>query len=203
MPTAKPASRPLAFDLRVSLQFIQPEIWRLIRVPHDIRMDRLHDVLQAAFGWEESHLHQFHLIDAEGGMAGYVGRTDLRGPFDYLDDGPKMQDETKRLLKNFLERPGDRIGYEYDFGDSWLHAITLATVEPQASRLTRAACLEGARSGPPEDCGGPPGYEHLLKVLKKPRHPERAEMIEWLGDDFDPTAFDPAAINRELARMKV
>ena len=107
-----------AYDIWVSLMHIQPEIWRLIRVPADIRMDRLHDVLQVAFGWTDSHLHQFHVIDAKGGTKAYIGRPDP----DFAGTTP-TQDETKSLLKNFLTNPGDRIGYEYDFGDGWLHEI--------------------------------------------------------------------------------
>jgi hypothetical protein len=197
------ASRHLAFDLRVSLQYLQPEIWRLIRVPHDIRMDHLDQVLQMAFGWTNSHLHQFHLIDGEGNITGYVGRPDPDLPGDFLRRRPSTQDETKRLLKNFIEKAGDRIGYEYDFGDSWLHDITLAAVHEQTARLTSPLCLDGARAGPPEDCGGPPGFEHLLDVLKKPKHREYAEMEGWLGDEYDPAAFDLAGINRALARLRI
>ena len=197
------ASRPVAHDLRISLQYLQPEIWRLIRVPHDIRMDRLHHVLQMAFGWTNSHLHQFHLIDGAGNITGYVGKPDPDSPGDFLGRRSPTQNEAKRLLKNFIEKPGDRIGYEYDFGDSWLHDLTLAAVHEQTTRLTSPLCLDGARSGPPEDCGGPPGFEHLLDVLKKPKHREHAEMKGWLGDDFDPAAFDLTGINRALARTKV
>jgi hypothetical protein len=95
-----------AYEIRVTLMHIRPEIWRLIRVPSDIRMDRLHDVLQVAFGWTDSHLHQFHVIDAKGGTKAYVGRPNP----DFAGSTP-TQDETKRLLKKFLAKPGDRLGY--------------------------------------------------------------------------------------------
>jgi hypothetical protein len=196
-------SAPLSFDLRVSLRWIQPGIWRLIRVPHDIRMDRLHNVLQVAFGWTDSHMHQFHLIDAEGSVKGYVGRPDPESPSAFIGMRTPTQDETKRLLKNFVAKTGDRIGYEYDFGDSWLHEITVAAVHEQSARLTMPLCLDGARACPPDDCGGPPGYEHLLEVLKKPKHREHVELREWVGDDFDPEAFDLATVTRLLGRVKV
>jgi hypothetical protein len=202
MLTAKSSSRHLSFDLRVSLQFIEPEIWRLIRVPHDIRMDRLHAVLQIAFGWTNSHLHQFHVLNADRRITGYVGKPGPDFPDNAFGQCPLTQDETKRLLKNFLAKAGDRIGYEYDFGDSWLHEITLIVVHEPAVRLTAAQCLNGARAGPPDDCGGPPGYAHLLEVLKKPNHPERTEMVEWLGDDFDPAAFDLQAINKTFVHCR-
>ena len=203
MPSTKRSSCHLAFDLRISLRYLQPEIWRLIRVPHDIRMDRLDQVVQIAFGWTNSHMHQFHLINGEGKITGYVGKPDPDSPGVFLGRRPPTQDETKRLLKNFLEKPGDRIGYEYDFGDSWLHDITLAAVHEQTARLTSPLCLDGARAGPPEDCGGPPGFEHLLEVLKKPRHREYVEMRDWLGDEFDPAAFDLAGSNRALACLRI
>jgi len=202
MPAAK-SSPPLAFDLRVTLYYLQPEIWRLLRVPHDIRMDRLHAVLQMGFGWTNSHLHQFHLFDGTGKITGYVGQPDPDSPSVFLGRRPPTQDETKRRLENFIEKPGDRIGYEYDFGDSWLHEITLAAVESQLRRLAHAVCLDGARACPPEDCGGPPGYERLLGILKKPKHPEYADTIEWLGSSFDPASFDLAATNRALAQVRV
>ncbi len=175
---------------------IQPEIWRLIRVPADIRMDRLHDVLQAAFGWTDSHLHQFHVIDAKGGTKAYIGRPDP----DFAGTTP-TQDETKRLLKNFLTNAGDRIGYEYDFGDGWLHEVKLAAVHGQSAKLSTALCLDGARACPPEDCGGVPGFQHVLAASTNPRRAEK-DLLEWLGD-YDPAAFDLAAVNRVLARRRV
>jgi hypothetical protein len=197
-------SRPLAFELRLSLFHVRPEVWRLIRVPRDIRMDRLDRVIQAAFGWTNSHMHQFHLIDAKGSTKGYVGRPDpdpdaASGLFGRR---PPTQDETKRILKNFLAKPGDRIGYEYDFGDGWLHSIELIAVHPQATRMTAAICLDGARACPPEDCGGPPGYEQLLETVANPKAPDHAEMKDWLGE-FDAAAFELAATNRALARIKL
>ncbi|MBK9990212.1 MAG: plasmid pRiA4b ORF-3 family protein [Verrucomicrobia bacterium] len=193
----------LAYDLRVTLLHLSKETWRLVRVPHDIRMDRLDQVLQAAMGWTNSHMHQFHLFTPEGEITGYVGRPDPDSPAAFLGRQPPTQDETKRLLKNFLAKPGDRIGYEYDFGDSWLHEITLAAVEPLEKRLSRAACLDGARACPPEDCGGPPGYDNLLKIIKKPKHPEYESMIEWVGEGFDPAAFDLASTNEMVGCSKV
>lgn len=203
MSPARPRPLPLAFDLRVSLRYVQPEVWRLVRVPHDVRMDRLHRVLQAAFGWTNSHLHQFPLIDAKGDVTGYVGEPDPDSPGVSLGLRTPTQDETKRLLKNFFGKSGDRIGYEYDFGDSWLHEIALAAVHEQTARLTTPLCLDGGRAAPPEDCGGPPGFEHLLDVLNKPKHREYAEMRDWVGGEYDPAAFDLAGINRVLARLKV
>ena len=50
-----------AVRLHVSLAEIEPEIWRRLVVPADWTLDRLHPVLQAAFGWTDSHLHEFRI----------------------------------------------------------------------------------------------------------------------------------------------
>ena len=197
-----PAAAPLAFDLRIRVSHITPEIWRLVRVPHDVRMDRLHGILQAVFGWTNSHLHQFQICDERGKVHTFVTMSEPENPDAGFGRKINTRDETTCTLNEFLAKPGDRIGYEYDFGDGWLHEITLAAVLPQVTRLTRAMCLDGARAGPPEDCGGPPGYENLLRVVANPKHKEHAEMKDWLGD-YDATACDLAAVNRALARTKL
>jgi hypothetical protein len=63
-------------------------------------------------------------------------------------------------------------------------------------------CLAGKRACPPEDCGGVPGYERMLEILATPEDEEYEDILEWLGDDFDPEAFDMAAVNTELARLR-
>ena len=185
-----------AYEIRVTLMHISPEIWRLIRVPGDIRMDRLHDVLQAAFGWTDSHLHQFHVIDERGGTKAYVGRPNP----DFAGSTP-TQDETKRLLKNFLAKPGDRLGYEYDFGDGWIHEVKLEAVHVQSARLTTPLCLDGARACPPEDCGGPPGFAHVLDAIANPKRADK-ELAEWVSD-YDPAAFDLTAVNLTLGKRRI
>ena len=185
-----------AYEIRVTLMHIRPEIWRLIRVPSDIRMDRLHDVLQVAFGWTDSHLHQFHVIDAKGGTKAYVGRPNP----DFAGSTP-TQDETKRLLTNFLAKPGDRLGYEYDFGDGWIHEVKLEAVHVQSARLTTPLCLDGAQACPPEDCGGPPGFARVLDAFANPKRADK-ELAEWVGD-YDPAAFDLTAVNRMLGKRRI
>ena len=45
--------------LRVALFDVQPTVWRLVQVPAMIPLDKLHDVIQAAMGWTDSHMHEF------------------------------------------------------------------------------------------------------------------------------------------------
>ena len=79
-----------------------------------------------------------------------------------------------------------------------LNFVTLST-EPG---VHYPLCLTGKRACPPEDCGGPWGYEHLLEVLRDPQHEEHDELIEWVGDPLDPEAFDLDKVNQVLGRIR-
>jgi hypothetical protein len=96
-------------------------------------------------------------------------------------------------------RPRSKFTYLYDYGDSWRHAIVVEkTLDEVGTPLP--TCIDGARSGPPEDSGGSWGYANMLKALADPGADDRnsAQLREWLGEDFDPEAFDLDAINGDL-----
>lgn len=97
---------------------------------------------------------------------------------------------------------GDKLIYEYDFGDGWEHKIRIEKILPAEKGKRYPVCLAGKRACPPEDCGGPPGYERLLEVLRDPKHEEYEETLEWLGGPFDPEAFDVNEVNRMLKSVR-
>jgi hypothetical protein len=174
------------FQVKVTLKHTKPPIWRRILVAPEIKLDRLHDVLQIVMGWTNSHLHQFET------PLGYIA-----DPAFGLEEA---ESSSKATLKSVLAGPKSSIRYEYDFGDGWDHQILLEKVV-ELDDLVLAVCLGGARACPPEDCGGPWGYGNLLAILKDPKHPEYEEMSEWIDSEFDSEAFDVEAINKRLARL--
>jgi hypothetical protein len=181
------------YQLKVILLETNPEIWRRILVPADIPLDRLHDVLQLAMGWTNSHLHQFTQGDRFFGM-----QEDGFG----MDDEEGPEDERAFKLSDLLAAETESLGYEYDFGDSWEHQLLLEKVLPaEAGKKQAPRCLGGARACPPEDCGGAWGYEQLLETLSDPQHPEYEDMREWVGGEFDPEAFEIDQVNKALARL--
>ncbi len=186
----KPSAR--ACQLKVVLLDSKPCVWRRLQVPGNANLGWLHAVLQTAMGWTNSHLHHFLSKDAR-----YSDPRHLES----IGSGDEDRDEAKAILLQVAPAEGAQFGYEYDFGDSWEHAITVEKVLPHASG-TIALCLDGANTCPPEDCGGVWGYADLLKVLKNPKHPEHKNMKEWIGSEFDPKAFDPAKINFWLRKLK-
>ena len=189
---AKSAASPI-YQLKVVLLGGEPPIWRRLQVPGNASLGWLHAVLQISMGWTNSHLHHFLTRDAR--------YSDPRHYEDIgLGDEPD-RDEARATLLQVAPEEGAQFRYEYDFGDSWEHEITVEKVLPAAAG-TVAVCLDGARACPPEDCGGIWGYANLVKILKNPKHPEHKSMKEWIGGVFDPNAFDKVKINFWLCKLK-
>ena len=71
---------------------------------------------------------------------------------------------------------------------------------PFDAKTTIPSCIDGKQNCPPEDCGGIWGYTHLLEIISNPKHEEYNEMMEWIGEDFDPAYFDLVEINEMLQK---
>lgn len=183
-----PAGTPKSIhQLKVTLRDVRPPIWRRLQVPSTISLGDLHFVLQAAIGWDDYHLHMF----SAGGEIYSDDRVE-----DSWGDRPK--DEVRARLDKVAPL-GARLRYEYDFGDGWEHDIVIEKVLPPESGVTYPRCLTGRRACPPEDCGGPWGYARLLAAIADPEGTEDSELLEWVENDFDPYAFDPATVNALFA----
>jgi hypothetical protein len=181
---------PGSHQLRVTIEGTAPPIWRRLIVPATSTLGQLHQILQIAFGWEGYHLHQFTIGDVS-----YTDPT-MMGDLGNLD-------EEEVTLGEVVPPIGARFVYEYDFGDSWRHIILVEPPTADAQYAPQPLCTDGRYAGPPEDCGGVPGYETLRDALADPTHPQHDHWREWLGEDFDPDAFDRETINAELRRLGV
>jgi hypothetical protein len=186
LPTAK-----TIFQLRISLRETDPEIWRRVLVPGTMPLDKLHDVIQAVFGWWDYHLHAFNIGDSRYSV-----------PHDeWFEDEEEDLDEHGVKLHRLLTQ-GDRFTYEYDFGDFWVHDIEVESVENVEVTLRRAICIDGARARPPEDCGGTSGFGDFKAVMADPRHEEHESMTEWFGGPFDPERFNLGQANATIQRLR-
>jgi hypothetical protein len=171
-----------AVELTVVLRDTEPVVWRRIVVPTSLTLRQLHAVLQTAMGWEDYHLH---LFDVRGVLYGDVEEF----PGEIGDEETFTVGDAAAVAGTWR--------YQYDFGDGWDQDIRVGQRLASVG-LGTPHCVDGARACPPEDCGGAPGYEHLLAVLADPADPEHAELLEWVGGEFDPDAFDVAATNEIL-----
>jgi len=182
-----PAAGSSVCRLRVALRGIEPAVWRRILVPESVTLEDLHYVIQEVMGWTNSHLHQFE-----------VSGVEYSDPQFELED---VVDESAAYLHRLGLREGATFLYRYDFGDDWEHELLVEKIETRGQALPHPVCEDGARACPPEDCGGPWGYEEMLKTLSDPQHPDHEDMLEWVGGSFDAAAYDREAVNRKLRRL--
>jgi hypothetical protein len=181
------------YQLKISLRWSKPAIWRRVVVRSDLRLDKLHWVIQVAMPWTNSHLHQFIL-----------GRTYYGVPDpDFAGMGSETLNEKKYVLADLAPAAKKKFVYEYDFGDGWQHEVVVEKVLPPDPGFKHPVCLAGANACPPDDCGGIPGYYNLLEALADPKHPEHDDLTEWLGGSWDPKLFDLDATNAALKSLKV
>jgi hypothetical protein len=158
-------------------------------IPDNFTLGDLHIAIQIAMGWRGEHLHQFRI--------GGVEFSDVLD--DEMDD---TEDENTVLLCSFVDHPKQKFTYEYDFGDDWEHEIVVEKMLPMDPQATYPACLAGLRACPPEDCGGVPGYYDMLETLSGPNNTQdRENLLDWLGEEYDPEAFDLDLVNKQLAAV--
>jgi hypothetical protein len=108
----------------------------------------------------------------------------------------------KARLIDVLEDAGTKtLRYLYDFGDGWEHTIKVERIEPAEPDVLYPRLIEASGRCPPEDVGGPSGYGEMLEALEDPGHERHAEALEWLGEDFDPNAFDAEPLKADVATL--
>jgi hypothetical protein len=180
------------YQLKITLLGAKPPIWRRIQVK-DCTLDKLHEHIQTAMGWTNSHLHHFRLGEQLYGDPQLMGDN-----FEEL----AYKDSTATKISDILPKKGKkfRFLYEYDFGDSWEHEVLVEGSVPPDSKVKYPLCLEGARACPPDDCGGVWGYADFVEAIQNPDNERHEELMEWGGGRFDPEAFDPAKATKAMKK---
>lgn len=189
-PKAK-ADPNTVYQFKITLVESKPTIWRRIQV-EDCTLDKLHEHIQTAMGWTNSHLHQFEIFEKRYGDP------------ELLDDGFddfECIDSTKTKISDITPNAGKRFSftYEYDFGDGWEHEILFEGSPQKEPGKKYPLCLEGARACPPEDVGGIYGFYEFLEALADPKHEQHDNFMEW-GGDFDPKEFDAGEATKTMKK---
>ena len=185
-----PAGTGEVFQFKITLLDSQPAIWRRIQVK-DCTLDELHEHIQTAMGWTNSHLHHFRI----NGMP-YGDPMLMEETFEELN----YKDSTRTMLSDIIPQRGKgrRFEYEYDFGDSWLHEVLFEGRTRAEPNQQYPLCLEGARACPPEDVGGVWSYAVFVEAISDPENEAHDERLEWVGGKFDPESFNPAAATKRM-----
>jgi hypothetical protein len=186
-PSKSTKKQATVYQLKITLADIKPPVWRRIEVK-DCTLTILHEIVQTVMGWDGYHLWAFEIggeqygEDPEGEMEMTIARK------------VKLSQIVQAGLKKFR--------YTYDFGDNWDHVIQVEKVLEADPKVKYPRCVKGSRACPPEDCGGAWGYGDFLEAVQNPKHKSHEEMLEWVGGEFDPEAFDIEAVNKELASVR-
>lgn len=174
------------YQFKISLQDIKPTIWRQIQVPDRYSFWDLHCANTDCLGWLDYHLHQFKIIWPESGETDIIGIPDD----DRFEDDPEILPGWNLSIAEYFSMENASCTYEYDFGDGWKHTVTLEAILPREEGIVYPRCVDGGNACPPEDVGGPWGYEDFLKTISRLNAARRDELLQWCGGWFDPEWFD-------------
>jgi hypothetical protein len=161
---------PASLVLTVELNHVTPRVWRRVAIPSNTTLDRVHRMIQAAMGWEDTHM--------------YVFENDEHVIIDPRSESGETSADGERLVTIATE-VGDQFSYTYDFGDEWTHTVTLEEIRPGGPD-NEFTVIDGDGACPPEDIGGPYHYQDLLTAYADPTNPDHDDAVEILGKDFDP-----------------
>ena len=171
------------YHLRIKLNNTSQKIWREVKVPSNVALDFLAHFLIDIMGWEDRHLCQF--------IHKSTFYTDEETAADSIWGDVRVM--SKFTLSDLLKEKGDRMQFEYDFGDGWKHDVWVKGIrEYEKKEKPSISLVKGQGECPPEDCGGVWGYEHLLELLQKKRlTKEEREELEWAGwnKNYNPDLF--------------
>ena len=174
------------YQLKISLDDIEPEIWRRALVSDKENLASLHQIIQVMMGWEGSHLHGFKL----------TGMKEINDILMQIEDpAEQLHFESLVGINLCFPKVRSKMKYTYDFGDDWHHTITLEKKLPKDPSIAYPYCIDGARACPPEDSGGPFLYPRMLEALADPNDEEHQDVLEWLDEDFDPEEFSTEDTN--------
>jgi len=176
----------MILQFKIQIQGIsKPPVWRVVLVPDYFTFMQFHEVIQTVFGWQSTHLYQF--CPKGYGSSPTIGEIDP--DFDSIEI-----DAEEITLKKIFKKEGQTFTYIYDFGDDWIHKITLEDILTTDQKY--AACIKGKGACPPDDCDGIYGYAQMKQILNDPTHEEYQEYKDWLGLDDD-IEWDPDFFSKE------
>ncbi|MFD6895321.1 plasmid pRiA4b ORF-3 family protein [Rhodococcus sp. NPDC060086] len=193
----------LSYTVKVSLSGMKPPVWRRVVVDSGLPLCCLHDIIQACFDWDDSHLHMY--TDGAKRGAGRAYLPDHQMDSDFADMFHDVVAEETVAVATALPKVGAKLTYEYDFGDSWTHEIVVEAIGDVDPEAPRAVCTGGRGMAPAEDSGGPWGWAQIVAAIDDPAADDHEQMREWLGlnpgERIDPKAFDTDGPNERLERL--
>jgi hypothetical protein len=190
--TKTPIKTQRIYQLHIALLDIHPMIWRRLWIPDNLKLSKLDRVIQAAFGWTNSHLHEFRISGERYGM------TEIES----MDGDEELKSDKKFTLTKVLSDTVKEFEYEYDFGDCWRHRVVVEGIMAATPYNDWPLCLAGENACPPEDIGGPGGFEDFVQSMADPEDDDHFENWNWHGGPFDPKGFDVNTTNARIRNLR-
>ena len=185
---------PNAARLRITLLDLDPAPWREVEVPLSMTFKGLHDTIQAAFLWFDSHLWEFEFAGRRYGEPYDDGFGDMfAGTRTYKASTTKLTNLRDSKVPEFL--------YTYDMGDNWQHHIEVLDLFMVNADTALPRFVTGQWRTPPEDIGGAPGFEMFLEAIADPNHEEHDHLLEWYGNSFDREDIEKDIIKIQMKRL--
>jgi hypothetical protein len=187
----------MTFQFKIQIEDItKPPVWRKVLVPETFTFHKFHQVIQAAFGWEDCHLYQFSEKESDASEIISIPSDD--------DWDATVIDSKNKKLKEIFVKEGKRYIYIYDLGDDWVHKIILEKIITESRK--KASCIDGKGACPPENCGGVWGYEEIKETFAlHPKSSKAENFRDWLGleenENLDVNKFSLDDANAAVAKV--
>ncbi len=182
-----------AVQLKIILQNTKPEIWRRVQIMEGSSLRTLHYLIQDVFWWKGYHSYMFK-----------AGEDEFSDP--EFDDGQGWFDDSKFKIGKVVEKFPE-FEFIYDFGDWWSHKIIFESFVEVDPKEKYPVCIDGKNAAPPEDVGGPPGFEEFKTAIKDQKHERHQEFLDWYDGgmfqkDFKIDWFDVKLTNFRIGRRE-
>jgi len=177
------------YQLKIVLKYFSPPIWRRVLVSPIGTLAHLHEVIQIVMDWDGDHLHCFE-------ANGNVYSPGFDGSFF-----PSEKDEDDVQLWEAFKKEGSVIKYTYDFGDSWIHTVTLEKIIPADPAKAYPCAIAGKRAAPLEDFGEL-SHASIVEQFALDAPDRDAEIMDMIPEGYDPAVCDLDKINLRLSFPK-
>jgi hypothetical protein len=187
------------YQFLVTLNYVKPTVWRRFVMPVTHDFYDLHSVIQTSVGWTNSHLFNFLIEDSTNNKTIELVAIEesvtenFAMAQHYMKNPPEKGTYADKMYQRLIRKQlllardvdlnqyvneSPEFRYMYDFGDGWEHEVILEKVVDDYE-YDYPQVLEGKGTCPPEDVGGPPGYDEFKSVIKDKEDPDHTHMKAW------------------------
>jgi hypothetical protein len=175
------------YSIKVALRGVTPMIWRRLQVDGTTSIADLHHIIQIAMGWDDDHLHCFHIYGEDYGL----GRA---GGMEFSHKASQV------FIDDFTFDTGDRFTYTYNFTADWLCDIRVEAIDQKSKSVPH--CFGGSGRQGESSYYKIDEAVALMNVVDKVLI--AASKAKTLGDihplieHYDSVRFSRRVINRQL-----